>query len=302
MSIITNDLKFMPGLSEDLDEPTIFEPKESAKRPSVVRVTEEHFRDYRVPQMGPDTWRPFPSPVGFDMLTKELDDRGFLRSDAAFLMCTTTKNNKIADQGPRDRHMMQMTIAHPDLPVIDGYRWNLGLLNSYDMTWALRGEGGSEFNRCSNGEAWGIENAASRKHTVGINKNYDDTFEVMQKVIAGFVDGIVPSFEKKALYLDWQKNTECTDEDARYIAIEAARDNVVNAASVMRIMKHWWTPEHPEFKDRNVWSLMQAFTSNDRGRNMSDRGSRFKRLESMIKGHFNYNVVEDTPLFDGSSF
>jgi hypothetical protein len=298
MTTLTNNFSFTPELAS----PTIFEPDEAAKRPVYIRATEEQFRNYRVPAIGPDSWRPLPSHTAFDFLSKELADKGFRHSDPAFILCRTRKNPKIGDQGTHDRHMIQMTIDHPNLATVDGYSWNISLLNSYDMSWACRFEGGSEYDRCANGLSWGIEESSSRKHTKGINENYDDAFEVIRKHIARSVEGIIPSFEKQVRALDWQRQTECTDDDARFVTVEAVKQKVVNAARIMKVLEHWWSPEHPEFKERTVWSLMQAFTSSDRGRNMSDRGSRFHRLESIIDRRFGRSVSEEMPLYDTADF
>jgi hypothetical protein len=67
---------------------------------------------------------------------------------------------------------------------------------------------------------------------------------------------------------------------------------IIGAAATMRVLGHWEEPEHPEFKDRSVDSLYNAFTSNDRGRNVITQASRFGRLDNILNARFNAPTLD----------
>jgi hypothetical protein len=75
------------------------------------------------------------------------------------------------------------------------------------------------------------------------------------------------------------------------VVCRAYNEGVVPASGIGQVLDHWKTPEHAEFKDRNVWSLYNAFTSYDRGRNMFERTTRTNRLQNILNEEFGINSV-----------
>jgi len=84
--------------------------------------------------------------------------------------------------------------------------------------------------------------------------------------------------------------------------MEAAKANVMGNAATMRVLEHWEKPEHPEFKERNVWSLENAFTSNDRGQSLMTQSGRMSRLTDIIDARFDVGIPNEDHDMAAASF
>ena len=51
-----------------------------------------------------------------------------------------------------------------------------------------------------------------------------------------------------------------SDAQANDIMIQALDAGIVSGRTLPYALKEWRTPRHPEFQDRNAWSLYNAFT------------------------------------------
>jgi hypothetical protein len=89
------------------------------------------------------------------------------------------------------------------------------------------------------------------------------------------------------------KETECTQDDARFLIIEAVKNGVIAKAHVLDVLEHFNNPEHVEFKEDNVWSLENAFTSFGRGRSLFDQGQKMSNLTKIIDQRFYSEEAED---------
>ncbi len=248
----------------------------------------------RVPSQGPDTWRPLPHGTFVEMIEQAFDRHGFTISEPVHYRAKARGNEKIRDLPEYGRFLSLYGIAHPGLPSIEGLTWEGGFGNSYDMTMAAGGGLGDRVSVCSNGMYMGATQGFKRKHTVGMDRDRAGLFEHVFELVDNAIGGLLRQAEGRERQIERFKNTGCEDVDARYVIMEAAKRGVIGAAATMRVLKHWETPEHPEFKDRNVWSLQNAFTSNDRGRNMMTQSDRFGRLDGIINDRFGFlpEVVE----------
>lgn len=250
----------------------------------------------RVPSQAPETWRPLPHGSFVHMIEQAFDRHGFTISEPLHYRGKSRGNAKIMDLPEHGRFLSLYGIAHPGLPDIDGLTWEGGFGNSYDMTVAAGGGLGERVSVCSNGQYMGATLGFKRKHTVGMDRDRDGVFQHVYDLVDSAVGGLLTQAEGRANQIERFKQTGCEDTDARYVIMEAAKRNVIGAAATMRVLEHWESPEHPEFKDRNVWSLNNAFTSNDRGRNMMTQSDRFTKLDSVINDRFGFLPVSgDTP-------
>ncbi len=278
-------------MTTELMAPTAFDPKNWGERVDIGTISR-----IRVPVQGPDTWRPLPHDVYVHMIEKAFTEQGFTISEPIHYMAKARSNQKIKDLPEHGRFLSTYGIMHPLLPGLDDLRWEAAFKNSYDMTMSATGSAGYRVKVCSNGLDMGAEQGFRRKHTKGIDVDRDGVFEHIQRLVTGSIGNIITQAVSEEKLIDTYKNTECSNADARFVAIESAKQGVIGGAAILRIMDHWDSPEHPEFKDRNVWSLQNAFTSNDRGQNLMTQADRFASLRSIISNRFGFTaqVVPDS--------
>jgi len=81
------------------------------------------------------------------------------------------------------------------------------------------------------------------------------------------------------------QNTEIDNNMASDVIIQTARQNVIPKKDILDISNEWLNPQHEDFKDRNAWSLYNAFT--EHGKAWTDRNlvSGSQRLMDVTK-HF----------------
>ena len=271
--------------------PTPYDPKNWGERVDVDTI-----RRIPVPVQGPDSWRPLPHDTFITMVEQVFQNNGFEISEPVHYRAKTVKNAKIQDQGPWGRFISLYGIAHPGLPETSGMTWEAGFVNSYDMTKSASGGLGSRVSVCSNGKFMGAETQFRRKHTVGIDRDRDGSFPHVHSLVHRAIENLLPAAVTESVRIDRWKNIECSDEDARWSIMEAAKRKVIGAAATMRILEHWEEPEHPEFEDRNVWSLENAFTSNDRGQSLLTQSDRFSSLGTIFDERFGEAADEEPTL------
>ena len=277
--------------------PTAFDPKNWGKIVDFKTIERA-----RIPTQGPETWRVFPQGTFIQMIEQAFDRHGFITSEPVHYMAPTRKNAKIKDQPEHSRFLTMYGIAHPGLPDSSGLNWESSWQNSYDMSMSAGGALGRRIQVCSNGMIIGTVDAkANRKHTVGIDRDREGHFESIYSLVDGLVGGLLRRATIEMERIEGYKQAECTDNDARYVIMEAAKRDVIGDAATMRVLKHWEEPEHPEFKDRNVWSLENAFTSNDRGQSVLTQASRFSKLYDIIEDRFSLTCSDSLQTTEDAS-
>ena len=65
------------------------------------------------------------------------------------------------------------------------------------------------------------------------------------------------------------RDTKISEDRASETIIQAARRNVIPKKDILDISDEWLNPQHEDFKDRNAWSLFNAFT--EQGKSYTDR-------------------------------
>lgn len=271
----------------ELIAPTPYDPQNWGERVDMNTI-----RRTRIPVQGPDTWRPLPHDTYIDMVEQAFSRNGFQISEPVHYRGKSRDNGKIKDLPEHGRFLSMYGISHPLLTPIEGVTWECCFQNSYDMSSSAKAIMGRRVMVCTNGcfFASGEEQAGfRRKHTKGIDRDREGHFESIYRLLDNSIGGLLRQAETEERRILRWKNTECSNDDARYVAIEAAKQNVIGCAAVLRVLKHWDTPEHPEFKDRNVWSLENAFTSNDRGQNVFTQATRMDRLDGIINERFGFS-------------
>ena len=266
------------------EAPTPFDPGNWGEIVDAQVIEKTH-----VPMRGPETWRPLPHKWAIDTLEAEFRAAGFDHSEGLHYRAPSRGNEKIKDLPQHGRFLSLYGLSHHNLPTVPLLRWEAGIMNSYDMTKALQVFLGQRLSVCSNGQIMGASEQSRRKHTKGIDVDREGHFELIRKLIRDVVASLIPRAETQVARFNTFKDTECGNRQARDIIVEAAKQDVIGAAAVIRVNKHWEDPEHREFKDRNAWSLFNAFTSNDRGRNIMTQSDRFSRLDAIFDSSFGLN-------------
>lgn len=134
-----------------------------------------------------------------------------------------------------------------------GVQLCLGVRHSNDGYYAMSFMVGATVVVCTNGLIVSEIRAAvlSRKHTKGV-----ELVSVVQRGIERFMheaDGIgsvVKSLEDR----------ELTDPQAQRLIAQAGRDGVMPWSMLGAVDEEWRSPTHKEFRERNAWSLYNAFT------------------------------------------
>ena len=272
--------------------PKPYDPKSWGERVSIGTIAR-----VRVPVLGPKRWKPLPHDVFVRMIEQLFAARGFTLSEPVHYMSGTTKNKKIKDPAEYGKFLSMYGIAHPLLPECADLTWEAAFINSYDMTRSARGVLGERVGVCTNGMFVG-DLGFRRKHTIGIDPEDDMSFSRLHEMIDKTIESLVPKAEARVKQIEQYKNTECSDDDARWCILQAAKTGqglgpqVIQNSATLKVLKHWEEPEHPEFKDRNLWSLQNAFTSHDRGRNLMTQETRMSRLTGIFNERFNLAPVE----------
>ena len=79
------------------------------------------------------------------------------------------------------------------------------------------------------------------------------------------------------------KDFEVTNSQANDLVIRAYQAGAISKAKIADVVEQWETPEHPEFKDRNMNSLYNGFTAVLRG-GVMQLPKRSDALHSVLDG------------------
>lgn len=173
-------------------------------------------------------------------------------------------------------------------PSIDNgmYSWQAALINSYNRQVSIKTAVGAEVFVCTNG-CLSAEFMLRTKHTGGVWDRLESFVSDSVKSVGYRIDSIRDMFNR------YQEVDVSSDRLVDHVVCDAYRNNVIPASGIGQVLDHWRTPEHAEFKPRNLWSLYNAFTSYDRGRSLFERTGRVNRLHSLFKDKFGLDA--ETP-------
>ena len=155
------------------------------------------------------------------------------------------------------------------------YQFEVGIINSNDGSMSAKLFTGTRVMVCANGQ-WSGEVVLSRKHTrnagYDINKGLRDfVFELEDTRRDTFA-----SFERLKEY-DFHSKSEVHD-----FIVETCKRGILPWQHAPKVLDHWDTPEHDEFKDRNGYSLFNAYTSHWRGANQFSLSDKTTKLRTFI--------------------
>lgn len=158
----------------------------------------------------------------------------------------------------------------------------VGLRNSHDKSFPSALCLGSSVFVCDN-LAFSGEVRLSRKHTVHIER---DLPGLVVKAV-----GLLGDLRKKQdERLTKYRLVECSNMQAHDLMIRSIDERVLPPSMLPALVKEWREPRHPEFKDRTLWSLFNAYTEVLKG-SLQMLPNRTHKLHGMLD-----LVVDGTPL------
>ena len=145
---------------------------------------------------------------------------------------------------------------------IDGHEndeWGtvVGLRNSHDKRFPAALAMGSSVFVCDN-TAFTGQVVLARRHTTHIRR---DLPEVTARAVGRLAE-FAGQTERRALAY---RNHEVANSEAHDLIVRALDGQAITTTMVPKVLEQWRAPNHTEFKDRNLWSLYNAFTETLKG-------------------------------------
>lgn len=225
-----------------------------------------------------DSYVPVPQDTLFTMWTDAMHKAGFTTSDPLHW----TNGAQFVSIVGISRDDLRMAGVNAE------FFYTAGILNSYNKTRAISTGVGTQVMICQNG-MFSAEVKLKTRHTLNV-------FDRLEEFVA---HSVLTTSRRAASIRDMFNEysqvevSETDDNLIDHILVEAARQEIIPGSGIMDVYKHWKTPEHAEFRDRNVWSLYNAFTSYNRGRSLFASADRYGRLHVLLKNAF--QLEERTP-------
>ncbi|PCI27433.1 DUF932 domain-containing protein [Candidatus Wolfebacteria bacterium] len=210
-----------------------------------------------------DTHKPLPHHIFIDMVKNHFGDT----------MTITEENHSLSHEGARYFGLMKVErkgIITPD------YSCVLGLRNSHDKKFPAALVAGSSVFVCDNLSFSG-EEKAQRRHTRFMMR---DLKGVISRCFARLND----HWGFQAKRFDAYKDFQLGDKEASHLLLRAFEAGACRSNDIKGIWNQWNTPNHPEFQDRNAWSLFNAFTENLKG-NLNALPKRTDALHGILDIH-----------------
>lgn len=133
----------------------------------------------------------------------------------------------------------------------------IGIRNSHDKTFPAAVCCGAQVFVCDNLSFCG-EVVLARRHTTNIHRD-------LPQLAARAIGKLGDLREQHASRVDAYKQHGLSDREAHDLLIRALDARAVTPTKLPKILREYREPSHPEFRDRNVWSLYNAFTEITKG-------------------------------------
>ncbi len=191
-----------------------------------------------------ETWQPI-SHDAFDRLVRAtIEDAGIEVHRVEYGLSRPT------EEGYRHR---LFGIYHTKNDILPGEaKATIGLRNSTDQSLSAGLVFGSAIFVCDN-LAFAGQFVIKRRHTKRI---LDDLPGLVRQGIAHFEDHVGA---QKELF-ERLKQAAIVNSQAHDLLVRAAASGVISFAGIRKVRKEWIAPSHEAFKERNAWSLYNAFT------------------------------------------
>ena len=153
----------------------------------------------------------------------------------------------------------------------------LGVRNAHDKSFSASLVMGSRVFVCDNLSFSG-EVELRRRHTKNIMRDLPGLVNEATAKLIEKRDDVLKRFER-------YKETEISRTEAHHLIVTAAKHQALPKSRIMDVADQWETPNHPEFEDRNAWSLYNAFTEVYKQQNLHATVKRSQRLNGLLDQH-----------------
>ena len=122
------------------------------------------------------------------------------------------------------------------------------------------------------------EHIISRKHTSGIDlvESVDNALDAFLESIRGF-QGLHESLS----------NWRLTRTRASALTVDMARVGAFSSSDFLSVLQEYEAPSHPEFSERNAWTLYNAATARMKAQSPSRQVDGFKALSTVLLAQVN---------------
>jgi hypothetical protein len=194
-------------------------------------------------------WRPIPHTT---LVTE------FEKALLPYNMSIVNETFKLDKGGKRMFGMMQIANCKPD----SDFAFAVGLRNAHDKMIRAGLAVGMGVGVCSNLSFRG-EIVIGRKHTTEILTD-------LPGLITGAIGKLAQKWDTQGKIVEIYKGHPITTSDGHDLLIECAKKEVFPRTQLMDVIDEWEMPIHPEFNDRNLWSLFNSVTEHLKPRQESN--------------------------------
>ena len=227
-----------------------------------------------------DSWRPVAHSAVVEVLTDRAKMRGLnIRSERFAVMSGAlypTPGQKIELHGARLFGSIDFEPI-PGMPFPPGCTPSAGVRNSHDKSFSLSILSGARVFICANG-VLSAEHIVARKHTSGL-----DMVESIDKALDAFMDSIRNFQEMYRKLNDYRLTTT----RAHSLIIQMARGGAFSSSNILPIAQEFENPRHPEFNERNAWTLYQGCTEMMKFQSPSRQVEGLKALNDVLMANLN---------------
>lgn len=225
-------------------------------------VPREDLADVWTPR-ATETWTPIPHMELIRKVEKTL---------AANNLTVGSQAHSLTHDGARYFGLMEIQGRATD----QDYCWVLGLRNSHDKTFPAGIVAGASVLVCDNLSFSG-EVKLARKHTRFISRDLPFLVECA-------VGRLLQKWHDQDRRIECYRNSDLDDRAAHDLIIRATDVGACTNRLVPTVLKEWREPRHHVFKQRNAWSLFNAFTEGLKG-NLLELPKRTEALHGLLDSY-----------------
>lgn len=221
-------------------------------------------------------------PIGHGQMLETVEKELAMRN-----MRIVNESFGLANEGKRMFGVLQIGNGHAES---NDYSWVCGIRNSMDKSFPAGLCVGAGVFVCDN-LSFNSEVTIARRHTTFIMRD-------LPMLVAKACGELASKWDTQGKRIDAYRNTELDNPQAAWILLNSLRQNVFPKTRIEDILGEWLDPRHPEFKDRNVWSLFNAVTEHlkpregSQGHSLWDLPARTTRLHSICDGYCKLDMAE----------
>lgn len=162
------------------------------------------------------------------------------------------------------------------------YRY--GVLASHDGTRGTWLVGGGQVHACFNGMVWGNEYNAKLNHF----GTFTDIYKEMQDMFREGITIINKKHQVMDQSISMMIDSPMDDVNAHDVIMKSARAKAISPSKVLQVDDHWKmnNEEGNLFKDRNAWSLYNAFTSSYKSQRVTSAFDGNRKLNRVFSKEF----------------